>query len=121
MNPTGVILTGLLSTGLLSTGLLSTGLISTGLIWAATAPATAQAANCGDRATVVERLARRWGESRQSIGLAADNTVVEIFASTETGTWTITMTTPGGPTCLVASGEAWQDLAEALPNSDVPA
>ena len=80
--------------------------------------ATAQSNNCADHAVVVERLAAGYGESRQSIGIGADNTVVEVFASLETGSWTITVTQPGGPTCLVASGAAFQILAEALPNTD---
>ncbi|SLN26493.1 hypothetical protein [Pseudooctadecabacter jejudonensis] len=78
----------------------------------------AQTRNCGDHAQVVERLASGYGESRQSIGMGADNTVVEVFASLETGTWTITVTAPGGPTCLVASGQAYQNLYEDLPNTD---
>ncbi len=85
------------------------------------APALAQTGNCADRQTVVTRLAERWGESRQSMGLAANNAVIEVFASLETGTWTITMTRPGGPTCLIASGLHYQKLAEALPNTDSPA
>lgn len=80
--------------------------------------ATAQSNNCAEHASVVERLASGYGESRQSIGVGSDNTVVEVFASLETGTWTITVTMPGGPTCLVASGEAFQVLAEGLPNTD---
>lgn len=84
------------------------------------APAQAQMNNCADRATIVQRLAERWGETRQSMGLAANNAVIEVFASAETGTWTITATMPGGPTCLVASGDAFQALAEALPNMDSP-
>lgn len=80
--------------------------------------ASGQSNNCAEHAMVVERLASGYGESRQSIGIGADNTVVEVFASLETGTWTITVTTAGGPTCLVASGAAFQALAEALPNTD---
>ena len=80
--------------------------------------ASAQSRNCADHAMVVERLASGYGETRQSIGLGADNTVVEVFASLDTGTWTITVTQAGGPTCLVASGAAFQALAEALPNTD---
>ena len=53
--------------------------------------------NCHARDLVVTRLAERYGESRQSIGLAANNSVVEVFASLETGTWTITVTSPGFP------------------------
>ncbi|WP_373356081.1 hypothetical protein [Pseudoroseicyclus sp. CXY001] len=81
----------------------------------------ALAANCAAHEDVVTRLAERYGESRQSIALGANNAVVEVFASLETGTWTITMTRPGGPTCLVAAGVAYEALAEALPNTDAPA
>lgn len=69
--------------------------------------------NCGQREFVIERLASRYGESRQSIGLGANNQVVEVFASLETGTWTITVTTPAGMTCLVASGQSFETLTEA--------
>lgn len=78
-------------------------------------PATAQSGNCAAHEQVVQLLADRWGESRQSIALSSQGAVVEVFASEETGTWTITMTNPGGPTCLVASGQAYQEVAEALP------
>ena len=64
--------------------------------------------NCGARDVVVERLASTYGESRQSIGLAPNNSVVEVFASLETGTWTITVTMPSGMTCLVASGQSFE-------------
>ena len=77
--------------------------------------------NCAPHAVVLERLADRYGESRQSIALGANNTVVETFANVESGTWTITVTAPGGPTCLVAHGQAFQHVAEALPNTDAPA
>ncbi len=73
------------------------------------------AQNCGPRDRVLVALAERYGESRQSIGLGANNQVVEVFASLETGTWTITVTLPNGTTCLVASGQAYESLAEPLP------
>ena len=78
-------------------------------------PALAQGPNCAPRDVVVARLAERYGETRQSIGLGANNAVIEVFAAPDTGTWTITMTTPGGTTCLVASGQAYEALADALP------
>jgi len=71
--------------------------------------------NCGPRDVVVNRLAEGYGETRQSIGLGANNAVVEVFASDDTGTWTITVTNPSGVTCLVASGQAFEELAEVLP------
>ena len=56
---------------------------------------------------------KKYGESRQAIGLGTNNQVVEVFASLETGTWTITVTTPAGVTCLVASGQSFETLSEA--------
>lgn len=77
--------------------------------------ALAQSAqNCATRTAVVERLAERYGESRQSIGMAPQGRVVEVFASLETGTWTITVTLPNGMTCLVASGQSYESLEEPL-------
>lgn len=71
--------------------------------------------NCAPRDMVVDRLSDKYGETRQSMGLGAQGAVVEVFASGETGTWTITVTTPNGLTCLVASGQSFEPLAEALP------
>lgn len=81
-------------------------------------PVNAEGSNCADHAQVVERLGAHFGESRQSIGLGADNAVVEVFASMATGSWTITVTQPGGLTCLVAAGQAYQYLNEPLANFD---
>ncbi len=81
---------------------------------AATNIATAQT-NCADHALVVERLGSTYGETRRSIGLAANNAVLEVFASLETGTWTVTVTMPGGPTCLVASGHAFEQVTDETP------
>ena len=84
-----------------------------------TTPATApQNRNCAPREAVVERLARTYGESRQSIGLGEQGMVIETFASSDTSTWAITVTTPNGLTCLVASGQSWEELAETLPKGD---
>lgn len=81
----------------------------------APAPAQAEGGNCAPRERVVQRLADSFGESRQAIGLGANNAVIEVFASDDTGTWTITVTMANGVTCLVASGQAYETLAEALP------
>ncbi|NNE89552.1 MAG: hypothetical protein HKN27_15895 [Silicimonas sp.] len=76
-------------------------------------PALAQQQqNCGARETVVERLSSKYGESRQSIGMATKGRVVEVFASQDTGTWTITITMPNGTMCLVASGQSFENVDE---------
>jgi len=83
----------------------------------AAAPAAAQSRNCAPRDMVIKRLAEKYGESRQSIGMGQQGMVMETFASGETGSWTITVTTPNGMTCLVASGQSYEVLAEALPDT----
>ena len=70
--------------------------------------------NCAERAQVVSRLADGFGETRQSMGIGRNNTVVEVFASDETGSWTITVTLPNGMTCLLVSGQAFEELSEEL-------
>ncbi len=84
-----------------------------GAMLLATQHAFAQSNRCATREMVLDRLTQVYGESRQSIGLGANNSVVEMFASTQTGTWTITVTMPSGQTCIVAAGESFEALAEA--------
>ncbi len=74
--------------------------------------AQAQGASCANRDTIVERLSSKYGETRQSAGLNQNNGMVEVFASSETGTWTILVTMPTGVSCLMAAGRAWQGLAD---------
>lgn len=85
-----------------------------GLLVLAADQVAAQQGNCAPRDVVLERLNDSYGETRQAIGLGANNAIVEVFAA-ETGSWTITVTFPNGATCLVASGQAYETLAETLP------
>ena len=73
------------------------------------------ARNCGERRLVLERLTEKYGETRQSIGLAGPGQVVEVFASDQSGTWSITVTMANGITCLIASGQSFESVAEVLP------
>ena len=96
--------------------MLKIGMLSAGLSLGAASLAEAQnMRNCAPRDQVVDRLATKYGESRQSMGLGSNNAVMEVFANVEGGSWTITVTMVNGMTCLVASGQAFEELAEALP------
>lgn len=94
-------------THILSRGILAATLLSL--------PSLAFAGACAPREVVLERLAQSYGETRQSIGLGPENQMVEVFASDATGTWTIVVTRASGMSCLMASGQAFETLAEALP------
>ncbi len=73
------------------------------------------ARSCAPREDVVKRLAETYGETRRGIGIARQGAVMEVYASDQTGSWTITVTLPDGITCLVASGQSYEAMAEALP------
>jgi hypothetical protein len=68
---------------------------------------------CAERDQIVGTLTGYFGETARSWGMGPAGRIVEIFASDETGTWTITVTAPDGTTCLVASGNSWEDLARS--------
>lgn len=78
-----------------------------GVAFAAPA-AHAEPRTCAQREKVVARLAERFGETLQSIGLQSAEGMVEVYASEATGTWTILLSRPDGATCLLAAGEAWE-------------
>lgn len=63
---------------------------------------------CGKRADIIRQLNERYGETRRSMGLAQGQGVVELYASEETGSWTILMTNPRGIACMMAAGQAFQ-------------
>lgn len=75
--------------------------------WALPAPA---APRCASHDRIVGELAERFGERRQAIAFDGAWRVMEIFASDETGSWTLLLTRPGGPSCLIAAGHAFERL-----------
>jgi hypothetical protein len=73
---------------------------------------------CGSRESIIAQLKQKYGETRKSVGLQQGRGVVEIFASEETGSWTILVTDTRGHSCLMAAGEAFQ--VEAVAEVDTP-
>jgi hypothetical protein len=72
-------------------------------------PPAAAARVCGDRDALLKRLEQGHEETPQALGLSSDGGVLEILVAPDGG-WTILVTYPKRPTCIVAVGEAWQDL-----------
>lgn len=71
----------------------------------------AHASNCAQRDLIVERLKSKFSESFAGGGLQSTRTahsVVEVWASKETGTFTVILTTPEGLACIVATGTDWE-------------
>lgn len=64
--------------------------------------------NCAKRDQVIASLGETYGETRRSYGLGQNNQVVELYASKDSGTWTLLLTLPDGRSCLMAAGNAFQ-------------
>lgn len=95
---------------------------SLGFVGLILAAHTGQAApQCAPRDNVVATLAGQFGETRRGMGIAANNGVVEMFASEKSGSWTITVTMPNGTTCLLATGDAFEATHDTLPAQGAPA
>jgi hypothetical protein len=75
-------------------------------------PAGAQMV-CGERKSVVAQLERKYGETRRSVGVQDGRGLVEVYASDNTGTWTILVTNTEGKACLMAAGEGFESLTVA--------
>lgn len=63
--------------------------------------------SCGVRADIVAHLDKKFGEQRNNMMLDADGNLVEMFSNLETGSWTLTVTKPDGPTCVMSDGESF--------------
>ena len=78
------------------------------------------AAQCAPHDKVSAELAAKFDEQPSSMGLAQDNTVMELYASAK-GTWTLTATLPSGLTCLVAAGQDFETVTQTQPAKGDPA
>ncbi|MFV1850108.1 MAG: hypothetical protein ACMZ66_05310 [Thalassospira sp.] len=65
---------------------------------------------CGDRSKVLDSLSKKYSEEPVAVGVTSNGGVIEVLKAPDGQTWTILFTYPNGPSCLVASGEAWQEL-----------
>ena len=84
-------------------------------------PAQAQDANqlCAERAEINSLLEDKYGEEPRAAGVSeSGEAAFELFVSSE-GTWTVTMTTQNGLTCVMAAGLHWQERSRVamLPKS----
>ena len=75
---------------------------------------TASEHSCSTRANVLKHLASKYSESPVAVGLAENGGVIEVLTSNAGGTWTIIITMPDGTSCMVAAGEAWEQLPKIV-------
>src|SRR3546814_90428 len=56
---------------------------------------------------LAKQLGTQYGEHLTAAGVDANGGLVQVYSNTESGTWTIAVTVPEGPTCIMSSGEGW--------------
>ena len=49
---------------------------------------------CGQRDNIIAQLEKKYGETRRSVGFQRGRGVVEVYASVETGNWTMASNSP---------------------------
>ena len=93
--------------------LIGTTALAAGLLLSSTAQAQVapQGAVCGERGKFLTHSGKHHKESPDAMGVTASGRVIEVLTSSG-GSWTIIMTHPNGVTCMVAAGQAWEDVQQ---------
>jgi hypothetical protein len=73
---------------------------------------TAAAPACGPRSELLKQLSQRYSEAPVAVGLASDGSLIELLTSGNGASWTLIVSQPHGPSCLIAAGESWQSLKQ---------
>lgn len=72
--------------------------------------------SCVERDVMVERLQHSYSETLAGGGLHSEQKAVELWASNETGSFTLISTDANGMSCIIATGTNWQGAtAQAAP------
>ncbi|MGY6632272.1 MAG: hypothetical protein ACXIU8_00795 [Alkalilacustris sp.] len=75
----------------------------------AASPAAAQSGpRCAPRPQVLDMIEGRNGETRRAIGLTSGASVMELYASDNSGRWTLVLTMPSGLSCLIGAGTGFE-------------
>jgi hypothetical protein len=64
---------------------------------------------CAPHAEVVKVLDAKYQERQRAVGLINEKAMMEVYIS-EKGTWTMVVTNEIGMSCIMATGEAWDEM-----------
>ncbi len=59
-----------------------------------------------------EQLYAKFAEAPAANAIANNGALVELFATHDRSSWTLAMTRPGGMSCVLVAGEAWNRFPE---------
>lgn len=69
--------------------------------------ARGQGSVCLDREKLANMLYERYSERPVMGGLDVAGKLLEVFASNDGSSWTMSVTTPEGTSCVIATGSSW--------------
>lgn len=61
---------------------------------------------CGQHNDVVASFSKSYKEEPSALGITDKGGLIEVLVS-PSGTWTMLLTMPGGPACILGTGEDW--------------
>lgn len=93
-------------------------LVAASIISASVSASATEKLPCGERAEIVEMLEAKYKEVGQARGLVSNTRIVEIFVSPDKN-WTMLVSFPNGSSCIMASGQEWDQSPVALAGSGV--
>ena len=64
---------------------------------------------CGPRDQIIKVLNAKFQENQRAIGLINEKAMMEVYISPQ-GTWTMVVTNDAGLSCVLAAGEAWDEM-----------
>ena len=64
---------------------------------------------CGPHDAIIKVLNAKFQENQRAIGLINEKAMMEVYISPQ-GTWTMVVTNDAGMSCVLAAGEAWDEM-----------
>ncbi|MGH6689535.1 MAG: hypothetical protein ACREF4_02495 [Gammaproteobacteria bacterium] len=65
---------------------------------------------CHNATEIAKQLSNKYAEAPVAFGLQSNGNLLQVYASEETGTWTVVTISPTGMACIVAAGKRWEQM-----------
>lgn len=75
-------------------------------------------ARCGPREAILEAAFRQYAERPVALALAAGGSLLEVLATRDGSSFTLLQSSPGGTSCIIATGESWRNLPWRPPGEE---
>ena len=88
--------------------------ITAGLLTPVAAEPTRQGPTCRPWREVNQYLDHKFAEQPVAYGVQDNGSLLQIYASADTGTWTLVSMQPDGTACLLGAGNSWEHLSKPI-------